>query len=152
REACLRHRQTKAGKLGVFWHTQGSGKSYSMVFLCRKVHRKLGGNYSFVICTDREDLDQQIYDTFAGCGLANNDKDPCRASSQSHLAELLQCHKSYTFTLIQKFSQPLNPPNPRDDIIVISDEAHRSQYGTLALNLREALPNAGFLGFTGTPL
>ncbi len=151
----VKNRKERQGKLGVFWHTQGSGKSYSMVFFTRKVHRKLGGNFTFLICTDREDLDTQIYKTFAGCGLADNDRDPCRASSGEHLKELLGQHKAYIFTLIQKFNQDVDPEegySHRDDIIVITDEAHRTQYGRLALNMRNALPNASYIGFTGTPL
>ena len=115
----------------------------------------MGGNFTFIVCTDRDDLDKQIYDTFAGCGLANNDKDTCRASSAEHLQQLLGEHKAYLFTLIQKFNKEVDPQHPynsRDDIIVISDEAHRSQYGLLSLNLHNALPNASFIGFTGTPL
>jgi type I restriction enzyme R subunit len=151
----LKEREARGGKLGVFWHTQGSGKSYSMVFFARKVHRKVGGNFTFLVCTDREDLDTQIYETFAGCGEANNDKDPCRASSGHHLRDLVGQQKAYIFTLIQKFNESVSPEQPwsqRDDIIVLSDEAHRTQYGTLALNMRAALPRASFLGFTGTPL
>jgi len=143
------------GKLGVFWHTQGAGKSYSMVFFTTKVHRKIGGNYTFLICTDRDDLDTQIYKTFAGCGVANNDKIPCRPSSGRHLTELMSQQKAYVFTTIQKFNQEVDPDEGytrRDDIIVITDEAHRTQYGTLALNMRNALPKANFIGFTGTPL
>lgn len=143
------------GKLGVFWHTQGAGKSYSIVFFTTKVHRKIGGNYTFLICTDREDLDTQIYKTFAGCGTADNDTTPCRPSSGRHLAELMSQQKAYVFTTIQKFNQEVDPNEgytKRDDIIVITDEAHRTQYGTLALNMRNALPNANFIGFTGTPL
>jgi type I restriction enzyme, R subunit len=148
-------RRNRQGKLGVFWHTQGSGKSYSMVFLTRKIHRKLGGNFTFLICTDRDDLDTQIYKTFAGCGLADNDKDPCRAASGEDLAGLLAQHKAYIFSLIQKFNLNIDPAqgySQRDDIVVITDEAHRTQYGTLALNMRNALPNASYIGFTGTPL
>ncbi|MFC2145434.1 type I restriction endonuclease subunit R [Actinomycetota bacterium] len=143
------------GKLGVFWHTQGAGKSYSMVFFTTKVHRKIGGNYTFLICTDRDDLDTQIFKTFAGCGVVDNDKDPCRPSSGKHLAELMSYQKAYVFSTIQKFNQEVDPDEgytKRDDIIVITDEAHRTQYGTLALNMRNALPNANFIGFTGTPL
>lgn len=143
------------GKLGVFWHTQGAGKSYSMVFFTTKVHRKIGGNYTFLICTDRDDLDTQIYKTFAGCGAADNDKTPCRPTSGRHLAELMSQQKAYVFTTIQKFNQGVDPDEgytQRDDIIVITDEAHRTQYGALALNMRNALPNANFIGFTGTPL
>jgi len=149
------NREEREGKLGVFWHTQGSGKSYSIAFFTRKIHRKLGSNFTFLICTDREDLDGQIYKTFAGCGLVDNDRDPCRASSGENLEQLLNQHKAYVFTLVQKFNQDVDPDNPysvRDDIIVITDEAHRTQYGRLALNLRNALPNASRIGFTGTPL
>ena len=151
----LTYPQRQKGKLGVFWHTQSSGKSYSMVFFTSKVHRKIGGNYTFLICTDRKDLDTQIYKTFAGCGVADNDKNPCRPTSGKHLAELMTHHKAYVFTTIQKFNQEVDPSEgytKRDDIIVITDEAHRTQYGTLALNMRNALPNANFIGFTGTPL
>ncbi|ASG66815.1 DEAD/DEAH box helicase [Idiomarina piscisalsi] len=151
----VNNREENKGKLGVFWHTQGSGKSYSIVFFARKIHRKLGGNFTFLICTDREDLDKQIYNTFAGCGLVDNDKDPCRAGSGDHLQELLNQHKSYVFSLVQKFNKDVDPNNPysdRDDIIVITDEAHRTQYGRLSLNLRNAVPNASYIGFTGTPL
>ena len=151
----LKHREENQGKLGVFWHTQGSGKSYSMVFFARKIHRKLGGNFTFLICTDREDLDKQIYNTFAGCGLVDNDQDPCRAGSGDHLQELLNQHKAYVFTLVQKFNKDVDPDDPysdRNDIIVITDEAHRTQYGRLSLNLRNALPYASYIGFTGTPL
>ncbi|MDZ7725313.1 MAG: type I restriction endonuclease subunit R [candidate division KSB1 bacterium] len=148
-------RKKRDGKLGVFWHTQGAGKSYSMVFFSRKIHRKLGGNFTFLILTDRQDLDTQIYKTFAGCGVVNNDRNPCRATSCENLEELLSQHKSHIFSLIQKFSPEVKPHQPyteRDDIIVITDEAHRTQYGTLALNMRNALPNASYIGFTGTPL
>lgn len=151
----VRDRENRQGKLGVFWHTQGSGKSYSMVFFTRKIHRKLGGNFTFLICTDRDDLDTQIYKTFAGCGLVDNDKDPCRASSGSHLEQLLNEHKAYVFTLVQKFNKDVQPEqaySQRDDIIVITDEAHRTHYGTLALNMRNALPRASYIGYTGTPL
>jgi len=148
----VENRESLAGKLGVFWHTQGSGKSYSIVFFAKKVHRKLGGNYTFMVLTDRDDLDTQIYKTFAGCGLVNNDRDPCRAKSGKHLDELLGQHKAFVFSLIQKFNDKDMSGSERDDIIVITDEAHRTQYGTLSLNMRNALPNACFIGFTGTPL
>lgn len=149
--AAVDDRKIRQGKLGVFWHTQGSGKSYSMVMFTRKVHRKLGGNFSFLVLTDRDDLDTQIYKTFANCGVVNHDQVSCRAANGRHLNELLTQHKAYIFSLIQKFNQKVEPEQPyseRDDIIVITDEAHRTQYGTLALNLR----NAGYIGFTGTPL
>lgn len=151
----VRERKERNGKLGVFWHTQGAGKSYSMVMFTRKVHRKLGGNFTFLVLTDRDDLDTQIYKTFAGCGVVDNDRDPCRASNGKHLNRLLTEHKSHVFSLIQKFNQIVDPDEgytQRDDIIVITDEAHRTQYGTLALNMRNALPKASYIGFTGTPL
>ena len=151
----VEQRTRRDGKLGVFWHTQGAGKSYSMVMFTRKVHRKLGGNFTFLVLTDRDDLDTQIYKTFAGCGVVDNDRDPCRASSGENLNELLQQHKSHIFSLIQKFNRQVDPDDPytrRDDVIVITDEAHRTQYGSLALNMRNALPRAGYIGFTGTPL
>jgi len=153
--AAVEDRKSREGKLGVFWHTQGAGKSYSMVMFTRKVHRKLGGNFTFLVLTDRDDLDTQIYKTFAGCGVVDNDRDPCRASSGEHLNRLLGEHKSHIFSLIQKFNRRVEPNQPyteREDIIVITDEAHRTQYGTLALNMRNALPNASYIGFTGTPL
>jgi len=143
----------RAGKLGVFWHTQGSGKSYSMAFLCKKVHRKITGNFTFLIVTDREDLDKQIYNTFSGVGLVKNDK--CRASSGEHLKKLFLEDHAYLFTMVHKFNIEITEDNPyskRSDIIVLSDESHRTQYGRLALNMRNALPNASFIGFTGTPL
>lgn len=151
----VRERRMRQGRLGVFWHTQGAGKSYSMVMFTRKVHRKLGGNFTFVVLTDRDDLDTQIYKTFAGCGVVSHDREPCRASGGKHLGRMLGQHKSYVFSLIQKFNQEVDPDEGytrRDDIIVITDEAHRTQYGTLALNMRNALPNASYIGFTGTPL
>ena len=151
----VRERKERNGKLGVFWHTQGAGKSYSMVMFARKVHRKLGGNFTFLVLTDRDDLDTQIYKTFAGCGVVDADREQCRASSGTHLSRLLAEHKRYIFSLIQKFNQKVDPAEgytKRDDIIVVTDEAHRTQYGTLALNMRNALPNASYIGFTGTPL
>ena len=152
----VKNRQDLLGQLGVFWHTQGSGKSYSMVFFSQKVHRKLTGNFTFLIVTIGKGLDTQIYKTFAGCGIVDNDKDPCRASSGVHLRELFSSTKEYIFTMIHKFNQDVCGPediySDRSDIIVISDEAHYAQYGRLALNMRNALPNAHYIGFTGTPL
>ena len=151
----VRKRKARQGRLGVFWHTQGAGKSYSMVMFTRKVHRKLGGNFTFLVLTDRDDLDNQIYKTFAGCGVVDHDREPCRAESGRHLGRLLTEHKSHVFSLIQKFNRDVDPDTPyteRDDIVVITDEAHRTQYGMLALNMRNALPNAAYIGFTGTPL
>jgi type I restriction enzyme R subunit len=145
------------GKLGVFWHTQGSGKSFSMVFFSQKVLRKLPGNWTFVIVTDRDDLDGQIYRNFASTGAVLEDEKSVRAQSAEHLKTLLnkEDHR-YLFTLIQKFRTEEGETYPklsdRSDIIVITDEAHRSQYDQFALNMRNALPNAAFIGFTGTPL
>ena len=141
------------GRLGVFWHTQGSGKSYSMAFFAEKVRRKLEGNFTFLLMTDRNDLDSQIYKTFVGCGIAD-DKTP-RAASGDDLETRLKENHRYVFSLIHKFNKDVDPKHPyseRDDIIVISDEAHRTQAGRLARNMRLALPNAAFIGFTGTPL
>lgn len=148
------NRKQLEGKLGVFWHTQGAGKSYSMAFFTQKIHRKLGGNFTFLVCTDRTDLDNQIYNTFAGCGLADNDREHCRPKDGEQLKQMLGEHKAFVFTLIQKFNKKIegNPYSIREDIIVLSDEAHRTQSGLLARNMRDALPNASFLGFTGTPL
>jgi type I restriction enzyme, R subunit len=145
------------GKIGVFWHTQGSGKSYSMVFFSQKVLRKLPGNWTFLIVTDREDLDGQIYRNFASTGAVIEPEESVRAQSAEHLKTLLnkEDHR-YLFTLIQKFRTEDGAQYPklsdRSDIVVITDEAHRSQYDTFALNMRNALPNAAFIGFTGTPL
>ena len=141
------------GRLGVFWHTQGSGKSYSMAFFAEKVRRRLEGNFTFLLMTDRNDLDGQIYRTFVGCGIAD-DNTP-RAASGDDLKKLLKENRRYVFSLIHKFNKDVDPKHPyskRDDIIVISDEAHRTQAGRLARNMRLALPNAAFIGFTGTPL
>lgn len=141
------------GRLGVVWHTQGSGKSYSMAFFAEKVRRTVEGNFTFVLMTDRDDLDSQIYKTFVGCGVAD-DQTP-RAGSGKELELLLKQNHRYLFSLIHKFNQEVSVDKPyseRDDIIVISDEAHRTQSGKLARNMRNALPNAAFIGFTGTPL
>ena len=141
------------GRLGVFWHTQGSGKSYSMAFFAEKVRRKVEGNFTFLLMSDRQDLDNQIYKTFVGTGVV--EKDTPRAASGADLEKILKENHRYIFSLIHKFNQDVDPKNPyseRDDIIVISDEAHRTQSGRLARNMRLALPNAAFIGFTGTPL
>jgi type I restriction enzyme R subunit len=141
-------------RLGVFWHTQGSGKSLSMVFFTQKVLRKIRGNWSFVIVTDREELDDQISKTFKATGATA--RGDVRATSSEHLRGLLRGNERYIFTLIQKFRSEPGQRYPklsdRSDVSVITDEAHRSQYDIFALNMRSALPNAGFLGFTGTPL
>ncbi len=151
------------GKLGVYWHTQGSGKSYSMVFLCEKIHRKLGGAYTFLIAVDRTELENQLYDTFSGVGVVNDKNVVAGKKSgitgREHLRELLSENHRYVFTLIHKFS--IDPEKEseyplitdRKNIIVISDEAHRTQGGTYAQNMRfHGLPNASYLGFTGTPI
>jgi len=139
------------GRLGVFWHTPGSGKSYSMAFFAEKVRKLVPGNFTFLVMTDREDLDDQISRTFIGCGVTD-EKTP-RASSGKELQEILQGNHRFVFSLIHKFNQPVAAPySERDDIIVISDEAHRTQAGKFARNMRLALPNASFIGFTGTPL
>jgi type I restriction enzyme R subunit len=114
------------GRLGVFWHTQGSGKSYSMAFFAEKVRRVVPGNFTFVIMTDREDLDDQICRTCIGCSVA--DEQTPRASSGAVLQELLQQNHRCVFSLMHKFNQEVKEPySERDDIIVISDEAHRTQ-------------------------
>ncbi len=141
-----------AGQLGVFWHTQGSGKSYSMVFLTEKIHRKISASWTFVVLTDRTELDEQIASTYTHCGRANSKTD--QAKNGAALRQMLSAqNRRYVFGLIQKFRERVRQPySEREDIIVISDEAHRSQYGRLALNMRKGLPKAKFLGFTGTPL
>jgi type I restriction enzyme R subunit len=140
------------GRGGVFWQTQGSGKSFSMVFYAQKVLRKLVGNWTFVVVTDRTELDEQIAKTFKAVGAVSDaEGDECHAASGAHLRELLRGNHRYVFTLVHKFQTPELLCN-RSDVIVLTDEAHRSQYDTLALNMRSALPNAMFMAFTGTPL
>ena len=136
----------------MFWQTQGSGKSFSMVFFAQKVLRKVPGNWTFVVVTDRVELDDQIAKTFKATGAVSEaEGDECHAASGAHLRELLRGNHRYVFTLIQKFQTP-EMLCDRPDVIVLTDEAHRSQYDTLALNMRAALPKAMFLAFTGTPL
>ena len=147
----VRNLRENQGRLGVFWHTQGSGKSYSMIFFAQKILRKLHGNWTFVIVTDRTELDKQIYKNFASVGAVTEPEESVRADSGAHLRQLLRENHRYVFTLIQKFNTD-EWISDRDDIIVVTDEAHRSQYDVLAANMRTALPNAAFLGFTGTPL
>tara|TARA_R110002049_G_scaffold20717_2_gene75870 strand:- start:6779 stop:10057 length:3279 start_codon:yes stop_codon:yes gene_type:complete len=143
------------GKLGVFWHTQGSGKSFSMIFYARKIFRKCQGNYSFVVITDREDLDGQIYRNFLNTGTVRK-ADAAQPKNSEQMRKFLGENKRLVFTLIQKFRWPKGQKYPllsdRDDIIVIVDEAHRTQYKSLAENMRAGLPNAQYLAFTGTPL
>lgn len=148
-------REELKGKLGVFWHTQGSGKSYSMVMLARKIKHKCTGNFTFLVVTDREDLDTQIYKNFLRTEFIT-DKDKVQPANSKQLREELKTNKSILFTLIHKFRYDKGKKYPvlseRDDIIVIVDEAHRTQYKDLAENMRTGLPNAQFLAFTGTPL
>jgi type I restriction enzyme R subunit len=152
--AGLRHIEENQGRLGVFWHTQGSGKSVSMIFVAQKALRKISGTYTFVVVTDRKDLDKQIYGNFVDCGAITEKQ--ARAESGRGLQRRLAEDHRYVFTLIQKFGTKKGEQYPvasrRSDIIVITDEAHRTQYDTLALNMRNALPNAAFIAFTGTPL
>ncbi len=173
---------TSSNGIGVFWQTQGSGKSFSMVFFAQKILRRIPGNWTFVIVTDRIELDDQIAKTFKGCGAVSEAESKiCHADSSAHLRELLRGNHRYVFTLIHKFQPerlraetPSPRPSPtgrgspegsgegnesimpvlcdRQDVIVLTDEAHRSQYDTLAVNMRAALPKALFLAFTGTPL
>jgi type I restriction enzyme R subunit len=148
--ATLAARDAGHGRGGVFWQTQGSGKSFAMVFYAQKILRKVPGNWTFVIVTDRVELDEQIAKTFAACG-AVSDANECHAETGAELRELLAGNNRYVFTLIHKFQTP-ELLCDRHDVIVLTDEAHRTQYDTLALNMRSALPNALFLAFTGTPL
>ena len=147
-------RKLNDGKLGVFWHTQGSGKSYSMVFLAQKVRRKFEGSPTFVILTDREELNSQISDTFENCGLLGKTKaSQFIATSGDDIVQKLKGNPSFIFTLIQKFNKPkAEAIYPDHDIIIMSDEAHRSQYGIFADNMMKLLPTAARIGFTGTPL
>lgn len=147
-------RKLNNGKLGVFWHTQGSGKSYSMVFLAQKIRRKFEGSPTFVILTDRDELNKQISDTFENCGLLGDVKaSQFIATSGYDLIQKLKGNPSFIFTLIQKFNKPeAEPIFPDHDVIIMSDEAHRSQYGIFAGNMMNLLPTAARIGFTGTPL
>lgn len=151
----VKNRKKLNGKLGVFWHTQGSGKSYSMVMFTRKVKRKIPGNFSFLVITDREDLDDQIHKNFVRTEVIGP-KDECQPKNGEQLREFLNTNKAFIFTLIHKFRYDKAKKYPvlsnRDDIIVLVDEAHRTQYKDLAENMRTALPNANFVAFTGTPL
>jgi type I restriction enzyme R subunit len=150
----LQHIKARKGRLGVFWHTQGSGKSYSMVFLAQKVLRKIPGNWTFLVVTDRQELDGQIYENFASTGVITEPR--AKAEDAIDLKHKLQEDHRYIFTLIQKFRTNKGAKYPkvsgRSDIVVITDEAHRTQYDTFAMNMRTAIPNAAFIAFTGTPL
>ncbi|AOV18131.1 deoxyribonuclease [Acidihalobacter aeolianus] len=148
-------RKEKHGRLGVFWHTQGSGKSFSMIFYARKVFRKLTGNFTFVVVTDRDDLDGQIYRNFLNTDTVKK-HEAAQPRNSEEMRKFLGQNKRIVFTLIQKFRYDKGKAYPllsdRDDIVVIVDEAHRTQYKSLAENMRRGLPNAQYLAFTGTPL
>lgn len=150
-----KNRQMLEGKIGVFWHTQGSGKSYSMLFLSEKIHRKLGGSPTIVIITDRSELNKQISGTFeaAGCLGAMKASRYIASSGEDLIKKLSKDNPKYIFTLIQKFNK--TNPEPvyvNHDILLISDEAHRTNNGIFADNMVALLPEASRLGFTGTPL
>ena len=149
-----KNREYINGKLGVFWHTQGSGKSYSMLFLAQKIRRKFAGSPTIVVLTDREELNKQISDTFENCGMLGKVKArEFIAQSGEDLITKLKGNPSFIFSLIQKFNRPdAEPIYPDHDIVVISDEAHRTQNGIFADNLMHLLPTANRIGFTGTPL
>lgn len=147
-------RKLNNGKLGVFWHTQGSGKSYSMIFLAQKIRRKFSGSPTIIVLTDREELNTQISDRFENCGmLGKANAAQFIATSGDNLIRKLEKNQSFIFTLIQKFNQKADKPiYPDHDIIIMSDEAHRTQNGALADNMMALLPAAARIGFTGTPL
>lgn len=154
------------GKAGVFWHTQGSGKSLSMVFYVNKLQQILESP-TFVVVTDRNDLDDQLFGQFSKCSGFLRQK-PIQATSMKNLKDLLNNRQAngIFFTTMQKFDDYEDSLTDRDDVIVISDEAHRSQYGLeekadpktgeikigAARRIRNALPNATYIGFTGTPI
>lgn len=134
-------------KGGVIWHTQGSGKSFSMLWFASQLMYKFG-NPPIMIVTDRKQLDKQIHDTFKKCGFPS----PIRAKNGKHLAELLQNPKGKTImTIIDKFSTD-HEAHTDEKVICLVDEAHRSQYKVNAEQMRVAMPNAVFYGFTGTPI
>ncbi|MCL2602842.1 MAG: type I restriction endonuclease subunit R [Defluviitaleaceae bacterium] len=151
------NREGLQGKLGVFWHTQGSGKSYSMVMLARKIKHKCAGNFTFLIVTDRDDLDDQIYKTFLRSGFINAEE-KVQPASGTNLREELASNKGILFTLIHKFrydkgkKYPVLHDGKEKEVIVFVDEAHRTQYKDLAENMRNGLPHAHYIAFTGTPL
>ncbi|ELZ4686744.1 type I restriction endonuclease subunit R [Enterococcus faecalis] len=149
------NREARNGKLGVFWHTQGSGKSFSMVMYVRKIRRKFAGNYTFLLVTDRNDLDSQLIKNFVRTGVVE-DTNMVKPKSGLQLRKLLKSNISMIFTTIQKFRYDKYKDFPllseRKDIIVIVDEAHRTQYKNLAENMRKGIPNAQYIAFTGTPL
>jgi type I restriction enzyme, R subunit len=156
------------GRAGVIWHTQGSGKSYSMVFLSGNlVRREELKNPTIVVITDRNDLDGQLFSTFSGATDYLR-QTPLQAESRSHIKDLLENRKTggIIFSTIQKFEEETGLLSDRENVIVMVDEAHRTQYGIdakydlatgeqkygYAKYLREALPNATYIAFTGTPI
>jgi len=151
------NRKEEQGKLGVFWHTQGSGKSFSMIFYARKILRKVKGNFSFVVVTDRTDLDGQIYRNFINTATIS-ENDAAQPKDAEEMRKFLGMNKKVVFTLIQKFRYDKGKSYPKlfnsdeREVIVMVDEAHRTQYKSLAENMRVGLAGANFLAFTGTPL
>lgn len=157
---------TTDGKGGVFWHTQGSGKSLSMVFYAHLLQEALNSP-TIVVITDRNDLDDQLYGQFAKCKNFLR-QDPVHASSRENLKSLLDGRQAngIIFTTMQKFEESAEPLSERRNIVVMADEAHRSQYGLkekvdaktgeikvgTARIIRDSLPNATYIGFTGTPI
>ncbi|MDN5850342.1 MAG: DEAD/DEAH box helicase family protein, partial [Nitrococcus sp.] len=144
------------GRGGVIWHTQGSGKSLTMLMLAGSLIREPRlANPTVVMITDRNDLDDQLFDTFAA-GRKLLRQDPVQAESREHLKALLdRAAGGVVFTTIQKFTEAHGVISQRANVVVMADEAHRSQYGFVeggARWMHEALPNATFVGFTGTPL
>jgi type I restriction enzyme R subunit len=144
------------GRGGVVWHTQGSGKSLTMLMLAGALVREpVMANPTIVMVTDRNDLDDQLFGTFAA-GRALLRQRPIQAESREHLRELLdRAAGGVVFTTIHKFTEEYGAISERANVVVMADEAHRSQYGFVeggARWMREALPNATFVGFTGTPL
>ena len=162
--------ENKTGKAGILWHTQGSGKSFSMVFYTGNMIKKLG-NPSIVVVTDRNDLDNQLYETFAKCSNYLK-QEPVQIENREDLNEKLDYIKSggIFFTTLQKFEEETGLFSNREDILVLVDEAHRSHYGIdatikfdkekmkaykkygTAKYLHEAFPHATYIGFTGTPV
>ena len=149
--------RTPAERGGVVWHTQGSGKSLTMLYLATKLRRSPSlQNPTIVVVTDRKQLDDQIRRTFERTGFPN----PEAARNTANLRQLLGTnHGATVMTTIQKFEEVLSTPagdldhlNDADNVVVMIDEAHRTQYGRLAAKMRSALPNATFVGFTGTPI
>ena len=148
----LEARKLGHGRGGVFWQTQGSGKSFSMVFFSQKVPAEARRQLELRGChrsrragrADRQDVQERRRGV-------ETESDQCHAQSGAHLQELLRGNHRYVFTLVHKFQTP-EELTEREDVIVLTDEAHRSQYDTLALNMRSAMPKATFLAFTGTPL